>query len=618
VGEGLPSRISWSDFDTDVRLRKSRLKGHIPADKIEEVKGRTDIVHLISEYITLKKTGRNFLGLCPFHKEKTPSFTVSDDKQIFYCFGCGQGGNAITFLMKINNISYPEAVRHLARKTGVVIPETVMSREEKERASISEQLNRINQMAAGYFSKNLLSPAGKGAREYLSNRGIQDTALSDNFRLGFALDGWRHLRGFFESQGVPLKLAEQAGLIAKTDKGDFYDRFRGRLIFPIEDVSGHVIAFGGRILGDGEPKYLNSPESPVYVKGRNLYGLAKTREAIREKGYAILVEGYFDMVTLFNAGVTNVIATLGTALTKDQVKLIRRYTGDVVVIFDPDEGGKKGMARSLELFLAGNVQAKVVVLPDNYDPDRYVRTYGRKSLEEIIAHAPTMVDYYIENIIGKKGGAIEETSDAVHRAVSFIANIDDAIKRNLFIKRVAEKLGIDQELLKTEVRHALTPSNYQGTEAPGHTDTKADKVELSLIHIMLEYHDKIPAILETGILDYFMSEELRALGKVLHESHDRGGGNRDTDGLDTFLIINRLDNESLRERLLKLVIDESPYNEKVIDQLIADTIKQIKRKWYKEKDRTLRTKLVKAEEANDWDQCIYLLREREKERLLRE
>lgn len=593
------------------------MKGYIPADKIEEIKGRADIVHLISEYITLKKAGKNFLGLCPFHKEKSPSFTVSDDKQIFYCFGCGEGGNAISFLMKINNISYPEAVRYLARKTGVVIPETVINREEKERTSIREQLNWINQMAAGYFSKNLSSPAGKGAQEYLRNRGIQDTALIDKFLLGFALDGWRHLRDFFESQGVPLKLAEQAGLIAKTDKGDFYDRFRGRLIFPIEDVGGHVIAFGGRILGDGEPKYLNSPQSPVYVKGRNLYGLSKAREAIREKGYAILVEGYFDMITLFNAGVTNVIATLGTALTKDQVKLIRRYTGDVVVIFDPDEGGKKAMARSLELFLAGNVQAKVVVLPDNYDPDRYVRTYGRKSLEEIIAHAPTMVDYYIENIIGKKGGAIEETSDAVHRAVSFIANIDDAIKRNLFIKRVAEKLGIDQELLKMEVRHALTPSFSTTGNTSQRQDTgKADKVELSLIHIMLEYPDKIPAILETGILDYFMSEELRTLGKVLHESPDRGGGDRDTDGLDTFLIINRLDNESLRGRLLKLVIDESPYNEKVIDQLIADTIKQIKRKWYKEKDRTLRTKL--AEEADDWDQCIYLLREKEKERLLRE
>ncbi|MDO8784647.1 MAG: DNA primase [Syntrophales bacterium] len=590
------------------------MKGYIPADKIEEIKGRSDIVRLISEYITLKKAGKNFLGLCPFHKEKTASFTVSDDKQIFYCFGCGEGGNAISFLMKINNISYPEALRYLARKTGVVIPETVMSREEKERTSIREQINRINQTAAQYFSRNLSSSAGKGVQEYLRGRGIQNTAIIGEFRLGFALDGWRHLRDFFERQGAPLKLVEQAGLVAKTDKEDFYDRFRGRLIFPIEDVAGHIIAFGGRILGDGEPKYLNSPESPVYVKGSNLYGLSKTRDVIREKSYAILVEGYFDLISLFNAGITNVIATLGTALTKDQVKLIRRYTGDVVVIFDPDEGGKKAMARSLELFLAGNVQAKVVVLPDNHDPDRYVRTYGRESLEEIIAHAPAMVDYYIENIIGKQGGAIEDTSSAVHRAVSFIANIDDAIKRNLFIKKVAEKLGIDQELLKTEVRRTLAPSSSnRGNTSPGRNIAKAGNVELSLIHIMLEYPDKIPAILETGILDCFMSEELRALGKVLPESPDRNG---DTGCLDTFLIINRLDNESLRGRLLKLLIDESPYNEKVIDQLIADTIKQIKRKWYKEKDRTLRTKL--AEEADDWDQCIYLLGEKEKERLLRE
>ncbi|MDI6777410.1 MAG: DNA primase [Syntrophales bacterium] len=581
------------------------MKGYIPADKIEEIKNRTDIVSVISEYLTLKKVGRNFRGLCPFHKEKTPSFTINYDKQIFYCFGCGEAGNVITFLMKINNISYPEAVRYLARKTGVVIPERVMSREEKERIGLREQLNRVNEMAAVYFSKNLSSPAGKGAREYLRNRGIQDTALIGEFRLGFALDGWRHLRDFLEREGVPLKLAEQAGLITRTDEGDLYDRFRGRLIFPIEDVGGHVIAFGGRILGDGEPKYLNSPESPVYVKGKNLYGLAKTREAIQKKGYAILVEGYFDLIALLNAGITNVVAPLGTALTKDQIGLIRRYTGDVVAIFDPDEGGKKALARSLELFLAGNIRAKAVILPDNYDPDRYVRTYGRESLEEIITHAPTMVDYYIENIVGKKGGTIEDTSDAVHRAVSFIANIDDAIKRNLFIKRVAEKLGIDQELLKMEVRNSLTPSNYQGTEAQRHKGTKADKVELSLIHIMLEYPDKIPAIVETGVLDYFMNEELRALGKLLHESPDRDG----MGGLDTFLIIDRLGNESLRGRLLKLVADESPYNEKVIDQLIDDTIKQIKRKWYKEKLRTLETKLTKAEEVNNGELCGCLLEE---------
>ena len=590
------------------------MKGHIPSDKIEETKNQADIVGVISEYLTLKKVGRNFRGLCPFHKEKTPSFTVNYDKQMFYCFGCGEAGNVITFLMKINNISYPEAIRYLARKTGVIIPEGVTSREEKERIGLREQLGRVNQMAAVYFSKNLSSPAGKGAREYLKNRGMQDTTIIAEFRLGFALDGWRHLRDFLEREGVPLKLAEQAGLITKTDGGDFYDRFRGRLIFPIEDVGGHVLAFGGRILGDGEPKYLNSPESPVYVKGRNLYGLAKTREAIRKKGYAILVEGYFDLIALVNAGITNVIAALGTALTKDQVELIRRYTRGVVAIFDPDEGGKRALARSLELFLAGNIEARAVILPDNYDPDKYVRVHGRESLEEIIAHAPYMVDYYIENIIGKKGDTIEDESDAVHEAVSFIANIDDAIKRNLFIKRVAEKLGIDQELLKREVRHTLIPSSIPKVNTSHGEDTgKADTVELSLINIMLEYPDKISAIIETDVLDYFMNEELRAFGKALHESLASNGK---AGGLDTLLIVDRLDNEALRGRLLRLMMDESPYNDKVIDRLLADTIKQIKRKWYKEKHRTLRMKLIKAEKANDEDLCVYLLTE--KKRLLRE
>jgi DNA primase len=585
------------------------LKGHIPGSKVEEIKGRADIVDLISEYITLKKAGRNFVGLCPFHKEKTPSFSVNREKQIFYCFGCGEGGNVLSFLMKVNHLSFPEAVRYLARKTGIVIPEGVMTREEKERSSLKEQINRVNQMAARYFSQNLFSQAGRQAREYLKKRGLQDSVVRE-FHLGYALDGWRHLRDFFEKGKVSLKLAEQSVLvILKTNEREsFYDRFRGRLIFPIEDIGGHIVAFGGRIIGDGEPKYLNSPESPVYVKGRCLYGLNRTKDDIRKKGYAILVEGYFDLISLWNVGITHVVATLGTALTKEHVDLIRRYTGQVIAVFDPDEAGKKALARSLGLFLAGNIHAKVVVLPDGYDPDQYIRTFGKASFEEVVNQAQSMVDYYIEKVIGKVG-TLEEKLNSLRDAVPFIVNIGDAIERNLFIKRVSEKLGIDQELLKKEVHRSLNASSRTLADIPRIQDKgKIDRVELSLIHIMLEYPRKIPEVVHEDVLDCLTNSDLRMFGETLKDAFIRNT----LDGFDSSLLIDRLSSGAIREKLLKKMVDEAPYDEKMADCILSDAIRQIKRKWYKEKHRVLKMKLVKAEEMADRELCNSLLTEKEK------
>jgi len=588
------------------------LKGHISPEKIEEVKRRADIVDLVSEYVTLKKGGRNFLGLCPFHKEKTPSFTVNRDKQIFYCFGCGEGGNVLTFLMKMNNMSFPEAVRHLAGKTGVVIPERILTREEKERSSARDEISRINRIATKYFSENLFSEVGKGARAYLRKRGIQDEVIKE-FNLGFATDGWRNLKEYLEKAKVPLKLVENAGLIIpKTNGGgSYYDRFRGRLIFPIEDIAGNVIAFGGRILGEGEPKYLNTPESPVFIKGRNLYGLNRTKEDIRRKGCAILVEGYFDLITLWGAGSRNVVATLGTALTKEHVDLIRRYTGEVIALFDPDLAGKKALARSIELFLSGNVSAKAVVLPGSYDPDQYVRTYGNESLTGIIGRAQSMVDYYIENFIGKVS-TVEEKRDALREAVSFIINIDNISERDLFIRRVSEKLGLNQELLTKEVNRAVKTHTVNPVAVSREPDMDIDTVELSLIHIMLEYPDKISEIVQKNIFDCFMSANLKSLAERLRDSFEKEG----SEGFDASLFIQTIENEAIRQKLLKKMINENPYDEGIVDRIIMDTLRQIKRKWYKEKRRMLTTEIKKSDESGNHELSNRLLVE--KERLLRE
>ncbi|MBN2437619.1 MAG: DNA primase [Deltaproteobacteria bacterium] len=589
------------------------MKRSIPGDKIEEVRQRTDIVSLVGEYVTLKKAGRNFLGLCPFHREKTPSFTVSPDKQMFYCFGCSEGGNVFSFLMKLNHLTFPEAVRHLAGKAGVIIPERSMTPEERDRYTLGEQIRRVNGLAAEYFVRALQSPAGEGAREYLRKRGIEAEAIR-TFRIGVAPEGRRRLLDFLEKKGIPPKLVEQAGLaILRAGEGERgqYDRFRGRLMIPIEDVDGHVIAFGGRIMGAGEPKYMNSPESPVYTKGNNLFGLSRTREAIREAGFSLLVEGYFDLIALWGAGIRNVAATLGTAMTRAQVDLIRRYAPRVAAVFDSDEAGRKALARSLELFLTGNVHARAVILPDGHDPDDFVRTRGREKMEELVARAVPMVDYYIEEILGGRG-TLEEDRDKLREAVAFLCRIGDAVERNFFVKKVAERLGVDEGVLKDEVRRVLSHEAPTAAPMKKGSGREPDHLELGLIHMMLEHPERIPAVAASGVLACFTTEELRSLGeKVLTAAEKEGGAIP-----DLFSLVNNFEEGPLRARLLDLLMGETPYPEDMIDRLMADTIRKIRERSNREKGRILTRRIKEAERVKD--QELYDRLVAEKNRLLRE
>jgi DNA primase len=577
---------------------------YVDNSKIEEIRNRVDIVDLVSEYLTLKKAGRNFIGLCPFHQEKTASFTVNRDKQIFYCFGCGEGGNAITFLMKIADKTFPEAIKDLAAKTGVVLPPVYSGREARQKDLLKENIVNLNSKAAQHFSRNLISASGAPARKYLQERGIADDIIK-HFRLGFAPDTWRSLTDHIEKNGLSVKLAEQAGLVIPGKEGSFYDRFRGRLIFPIENVFDEMVAFGGRILDKGEPKYLNSPESPVYIKGKNLYGLNKSKEEIRKKGFALIVEGYFDLISLWSAGIRNVVATLGTALTREHLDLLRRYTVDVVALFDPDEAGKKALDRSLELFLSTEMRARALILPEAFDPDDYVRKFGKDNMEELIAKAQPLSDYYIENVLGG-GSTFEDKRDMIRTAMGFVSKINDRKEKDLFIKRIAEKTGLNEALLIREAYGNETNHEVRPGKTSPPTKVHHDVVELNLIQLMLEYPQKIMQVENERILDYVLHPEIRSLGNKIIDAYKLLGF------VDVALVLSDGEHMALRERLYQLMIKELPAADVMLEKIFEDNVKQIKRKWYREQHRQIKIKLSKAQENGNEDLMNQLLHEKQK------
>ena len=351
----------------------------ISESKIEEIRSAANIVDVISGHIQLRKRGKNFLGLCPFHSEKTPSFTVSEDKQIFHCFGCHTGGNVFKFLMEYEKISFVEAVQELAGELG--LPLEIEQGISEEKQTEQEILYDINTETARYFSNNLLnSSEGEIAFDYFQNRKIKPGTMRA-FGLGYAFNGWDNLLHFLQEKKIDLEKAVQLGLIGRSNEGRIYDKFSSRIIFPIFSPNGRVVAFAGRILEDkaDAAKYLNSPESLIYTKGRILYGLSHAKDEIRKLDKAILVEGYMDLISLYQSGIKNVVAVSGTALTEEQVQLLSRYTKNVILLFDADTAGIKASMRSIELLLKKDFEIKIVSLPQGEDPDSYVNNFGKES-----------------------------------------------------------------------------------------------------------------------------------------------------------------------------------------------------------------------------------------------
>jgi DNA primase len=416
-----------------------------PQTFIDDLKRQADIVRIVQDYVSLKKTGANWVAPCPFHKETKPSFSVSPAKEMFYCFGCHKGGSVFNFVMEIERVDFPEAIKIIAEKSGVPLPKMVDDSRFEARKRDSDQVIELNQWAMTWWEDqlNINSSPAKAAREYLDQRGITEETRKI-FRIGFAPDRWDALSTHLRQKGATKEQLETSGLVVKKDDGGSYDRFRGRLMFPVIDPQGRPVAFGGRILDpEGEPKYLNSPETTAYTKGRHLYGLNLTRDEIRRQGFAILVEGYLDLIVPYQIGVRNVVASLGTALTPEQVKLIARFARKVVVNYDGDRAGVQAAKRAIETILAEDLEVKVLVLPDNADPDDFIRKYGAAEYQKRRGEAQPHIQFVIDQAVRDRNlHSPADKAAAVEEALPFVRAVRERIQKREYFDITMDALRV--------------------------------------------------------------------------------------------------------------------------------------------------------------------------------
>lgn len=459
----------------------------IPRGFSEELRNQADILKIVGDYVSLKKKGNNYWACCPFHNEKTPSFSVNPSKGLFKCFGCGKGGDAITFVMEIEGAPFPEAVKTVAEKCGIAVPVVADDqRDYEERDRQRADLLQLNSWATEFFEQSLTETAeGRRGLAYLEGRGITE-ATRKQFRLGYAPNSWDSMSGFLRSRGASTAQIERSGLVTLKEAGGFYDRFRGRLMFPICDTQGRPVAFGGRIIGEGEPKYLNSPETAVYTKGQHLFGLGYSRDSIRNKDFAILVEGYLDFLIPFQEGVRNLVASLGTALTENQVRLLGRYTRKIVVNFDPDSAGVAATKRSLEVLRGQGFKVNVLTLPDNLDPDEFIRANGADSYLRLLKTSQPFLDYIVEQAIkandqSTPAGKIE----TINAILPYIKLVKDNFELQQLFPHIADKLKIDHDLVRQEFKKAVETRQDKISNLAGSALLSVKSAERKLLEILL-------------------------------------------------------------------------------------------------------------------------------------
>jgi DNA primase len=580
--------------------------GFLSEEKVSEIRDRSSILEVVSDYVTLKKAGKNHRGLCPFHSEKTPSFMVNEEKQIFHCFGCGEGGDVFTFLMKVGHFSFPQAVEELAKRYGVKLPSRELSTSQKKEMAKREVLSQINQIASEYFHDLLTKRReGEEGRRYLSQRGIDQEVIAEH-RLGYSTDRWDGLVQYLQEKKVSLEMAWELGLIFPKKREGWYDAFRGRILFPIFDLHQRVVGFGGRVIREGQPKYLNSPESSIYHKGEVLYGLQVAKRYATEKDSVIIVEGYFDLLTLHQYGWKNSVATLGTALTTQHIRILKRYTKNLITLFDADQAGVQATLRSLPLFLEEEVTGKMIALPKGEDPDGFLRKGNLEEFGKKVEQALPLVDFFFERLMKTTDlKSIEGKVKVAKEGMALLGKIPDKIRRNFYIKALAERLDIQESFLYELLRSSPKELSKAGEDLrKSPMDKTFPKSEEMVVRLMVQHPEFILTLSKEGIFKEFENPILQKMAEALGDLYQRKGRLDLPEALANF-------EEELKGRLCEFAFQESGLEGGDREKILQDCIQKIREKRLKKERSELLKRIKEAEKQQEGKRLVPLLKERQ-------
>ncbi len=578
----------------------------IPQEKIAEIQQASDIIHIISEHIHLKQSGRNFTGLCPFHSEKTPSFTVNPEKKLFKCFGCGEGGTVFQFIMKQEGVDFVEAVKLVAAKSHIDL--SYLQNNKKTSVSEAEKtrlLNITSSAAKLYHTILLNSEHGKSAREYLQKRQINDQSIK-NFCLGYAPNSWDTLLKICKERNVSTKLLEKTGLvIPKKEGNDYYDRFRNRLMFPIVDARKQVVGFGGRALDDSLPKYLNSPETLLFNKGNVLYGIDQAKNAIQKQRRVILMEGYTDVIMAHQHGINWSVAVMGTAVSKQHLRQLRQYCNQVILLLDADIAGLKSSDRNLDIFIEEEFDVKIAQLPKDFDPCDFLVAEGAESLLACINDARDFFSFKIEMASSKwDTSTVHGKADAIGDVLSTAMKMPDVIKRNLLIKRIAEEMSIDEATLRSQLKKfSKQPFTADRKQPVEQRMDASSRIERELLYLMLVSNELIPAILEEISLEEFSNRNFQKIAEKVVELYKK---NSVVKGEDVLHII---DDARLNKILMDLVTTDEFQDSTAYGKRLEDCVHFLKKRNGKREIHQTKKKMQETVKVNNEENIVTLLEE---------
>ena len=566
----------------------------ISQDKIIEIRDRASIVEVISDYVTLKKAGRNHMGLCPFHGEKTPSFTVSEEKGIFHCFGCQTGGSVFQFLMQYDHLTFPEAVERVAKRYGITIDQANRPGADRESGE-RETLYRINERVATNYQRILFGhPEGKKALDYLKARGV-DEGMARSFMLGYVPQAGSGLLDLIKKENLSVNDVLRLGLVGQRNPGHFYEKFFSRVMFPIVNPGGKIVGFGGRVLDQGLPKYLNSSETPLFRKSSTLYGLFQARDGIRKSDRVVIVEGYLDVIALFQYGVSYAVATLGTALTVDHVRVLSRYTKNIIALFDGDDAGQKAAARSFEIFIEAGLLGRAAFLPKGEDPDTFVRRHGKAAIETSLEHAVPLADYYFSWLEQRHGKTLEGKSQIASEISRLLAKVRNSFEVDLLVRRAVDTLDIREELLRRPVAvqgHSQSASRAMITAPTSVSQNREDVAERSLISLMLRFPSVIADIEKENELRLWIEPSwTEVVDVIVAEWQERGE-------VDVFRVTQKL-SPGVAAQITALALESETIAAADCGKMAADCMSHLRRKHLRGLERNLRIAIRAAEEQRD-------------------